>query len=304
MHVLLLVNASASSVTARTRVVIQKRLKHDHRVEIAETDRRGHATSLARGAAQRGVEVVVTLGGDGTVNEAANGLAGTATALAVLPGGSTNVFARTLRLPDDPIAATEVVLAALAAGRVDRVGLGIVNGRYFTFHAGLGFDAAVVEQVEKRSGLKRYAGHPLYLWAGLRTWTTHYDHHRPRMRLVYGNGTATEDARFAVVLNTDPYTFLGSRGLSLDPEATLERPLSVVALRSLRAVPLLRMLASALGRGRYLARAAGVDRRSGVTRLTVQGWGPFPYQVDGDFMGESEELEFEWRPGVLSLVRP
>src|ERR1700682_6159201 len=102
MRVLLIVNASASSVTARARVVIQKALSADHQVTVAETSRRGHATRLAQGAAADGADVVVVLGGDGTLNEAANGLAGTATALGVLPGGSTNVFARTLGMTNDP----------------------------------------------------------------------------------------------------------------------------------------------------------------------------------------------------------
>ena len=106
LKVLLLVNSSASSVTARGRVVIQKALSADHDVTLAETSRRGHATRLAQGAAADGVDVVVVLGGDGTLNEAANGLAGTSSALAALPGGSTNVFARTIGLPNDPIEAT------------------------------------------------------------------------------------------------------------------------------------------------------------------------------------------------------
>ena len=105
MKVLLIVNPSASSVTARTRIVIQKALSADHRLEVSATTRRGHATRLAQSAANDGIDVVVVLGGDGTLNEAANGLAGSETALAAVPGGSTNVFARTLGLPDDPTAA-------------------------------------------------------------------------------------------------------------------------------------------------------------------------------------------------------
>ena len=149
MKILLIVNASASSVTARTRVVIQKALSADHEVELAETARRGHATRLARGAVSRGTDVIVVLGGDGTLNEAANGVAGTSTALAPLPGGSTNVFARTLGLPDDPVHATAVTLDALEASSVRLVELGSANGRYFLFHCGVGYDAAVVSQVER-----------------------------------------------------------------------------------------------------------------------------------------------------------
>src|ERR1700694_4362073 len=114
MRLLLLVNTSASSVTPRGRVVIQKALSADHDVHVTETGRRGHATRLALGAAAEKVDVVVVLGGDGTLNEAANGLAGTETALAVLPGGSTNVFARTIGLAHDPIEATGQLLGALA----------------------------------------------------------------------------------------------------------------------------------------------------------------------------------------------
>jgi diacylglycerol kinase family enzyme len=156
-------------------VVIHKALSADHDVRTADTHRRGHATRLSTAAARDGVEVVVVLGGDGTLNEAANGLAGTDTALAALPGGSTNVFARTLGLPDDPVEATGVLMEALADGHIDRVGLGVVNGRYFLFHVGMGFDAAVVEQVERRSTMKRWASHPLFAYSAVTTWFRYFD---------------------------------------------------------------------------------------------------------------------------------
>src|SRR5258708_19031465 len=134
MRLLLLVNTTASSVTARGRVVIQKALAADHDVTLAETSRRGHATRLAQGAAADGYDVVVALGGDGTLNETANGLAGSGCALGVLPGGSTNVFARTIGLTNDPIEATGQLLAALARPEsIRRIGLGSVHGRYFLF---------------------------------------------------------------------------------------------------------------------------------------------------------------------------
>src|SRR5688500_18749189 len=134
MRLLLLVNSSASSVTPRARVVIQKALSADHDVTVAETSRRGHATRLAQGAAADGVEAVIVLGGDGTLNEAANGLAGSTTALGVLPGGSTNVFASTIGMTNDAVEATGELLAAMAASSRRRIGLGSVNGRYFLFN--------------------------------------------------------------------------------------------------------------------------------------------------------------------------
>jgi diacylglycerol kinase family enzyme len=304
VKLLLLVNTSASSVTARTRVVIQKALAADHQVTVAETSRRGHAIRLAQGAAADGLDVVAVLGGDGTLNEAANGLAGTATALAVLPGGSTNVFARTIGLPNDPIEATGVLLASLQRRSLRRVGLGSVNDRYFLFHVGMGFDAAVVAQVEKRSGLKRFAGHPLFVWAAVTTWLRHYDHSQPRFAVHLADGTVVDDAYFAVCLNSNPYTFLGNRPLELAPGLTLDDPLTLFTMRSLSLPTLLTAAASALRQGDHLRHQRHVDHRTGVRQAVVTGHGPFPYQVDGDYLGETERLVLRDEPDILTLVLP
>ncbi|MFZ6005731.1 MAG: diacylglycerol/lipid kinase family protein [Actinomycetota bacterium] len=304
MKVLLLVNSSASSVTARSRVVIQKALSADHDVTVAETSRRGHATRLAQGAAGSGTEVVVVLGGDGTLNEAANGLAGSSCALAPLPGGSTNVFARTIGLPNDPIEATGDLLDALARRTIRRVGLGVVNGRYFLFHVGMGFDAAVVAQVERRSGLKRYAGHPLFVYAGFDTWIRHYDRSRPRFAVHHADGSVTDDGYLAICLNTNPYTYLGNRPLNLAPEATLDRGLAMVTLRTLAFARTMRIIGSALGSGKYLRNNRWTDYRHDLDSVVVEGYGPFPYQVDGDHLGDTERLEISHAPEILDLVMP
>ena len=304
MKILLLVNSSASSVTARARVVIRKALSADHEVTLAETTRRGHATRLAMGAAAAGTDVVVVLGGDGTLNEAANGLAGTDTALAPLPGGSTNVFARQLGLPDDPIEATGDLLAALDADTIRPIGLGLVNGRYFVFHVGIGFDAALVAQVERRAALKRYAGHALFAYAGLDTWARHYDRSRPHFALHHADGSVVDDAYMTVVLNTNPYTYVGNRPFNLAPDATLDRPLTSVSVRSMRTLRFLSLMSSALGSGARLRSSKWVDYRPDVSALTVKGFGPFPYQVDGDYLGEIDELVFRHEPDALRLVLP
>ena len=310
---MLLVNSSASSVTPRSRVVIQKALSADHEVTLAETSRRGHATRLAQGAAAAGTEVVVVLGGDGTLNEAANGLAGSDCALAALPGGSTNVFARTIGLPNDPIEATGVLLDALARRSIRRVGLGAVNGRFFLFHTGVGFDAAVVAQVERRAGLKRYAGHPLFVYAGFTTWARHFDRSRPRFAVHFDadvtdgsvvGGSVVDDGYLTIVMNTNPYTYLGNRPLDLAPETTLDRGLTSVTLRTMSAFRLLRVVGSALTNGKALRRSRWVDIRSDIEGLTIRAYGPVPYQVDGDYLGEVEELTFRHEPAVLDLVLP
>lgn len=304
MRVLLLVNPFASSVTARSRVVIQKALSADHDVTLAETNRRGHATRLAQSAAASGAQVVVALGGDGTLNEAANGLAGTDCALAALPGGSTNVFARTIGLPNDPIEATGQLLDALERGRIDRVGLGTVNGRYFLFHLGIGFDAAVVSQVERRANLKRYAGHPLFVYAALATWMRHYDRTKPRFAVRFGDGSVVDDAYFGICLNTNPYTYLGNRPLNIAPEATLDRGLAMLTVRTLQFGRTMRVVGSALAGGRHLRHSRWTDHRVDLSEITIEGYGPFPYQVDGDYLGEIERLEIRHVPEVLDLVRP
>ena len=305
MRLLLIVNTSASSVTARGRVVIQKALAADHEVTMVETSRRGHATRLAQGAAASGHDVVVVLGGDGTLNEAANGLAGTETALGVLPGGSTNVFARTIGLTNDPIEATGEILAALARpGAIRPIGMGSVNGRYFLFHVGVGFDAAVVEQVERRSGLKRWAGHPLFVYAGFATWLRHYDRSRPGFTVEFKDGETIPDGYLAICQNTNPYTFLGNRPLNLNPAAGLERSLTLATFRRLDPVTLLGVIASAAGYGPPLRRFRRLDRRDDLDGFTLRANWALPYQVDGDHLGTAEEFVFRYEPGVLGLVMP
>lgn len=304
MRLLLIVNTSASSVTARGRVVIHKALAADHEVTVAETSRRGHAARLAQGAAAGGYGAVVVLGGDGTLNEAANGLAGSATALAVLPGGSTNVFARTIGLANDPIEATGQLLASLGSMSIQRIGLGSVNGRYFLFHVGVGFDAAVVAQVERRGDLKRWAGHPLFVYAGFATWFRHYDRRRPGVSVEFDNGEVIHDGYLTICLKTNPYTFLGNRALNLAPQAGLDSSLSLVTFRTLKFFTVLRVIASAAGVGRPPERLRRIDHRSGLEGFVVRGHRAVPYQVDGDHLGDGMEFAFRYERAVLDLVVP
>jgi diacylglycerol kinase family enzyme len=291
-------------VTARARVVIRKALSADHDVTVAETTRRGNATRLAQDAAAGGYDTVVVLGGDGTLNEAANGLAGSDTALATLPGGSTNVFARTLGVAQDPVEATGELLLALARGSRRRIGLGSVNGRYFLFHVGMGFDAAVVSQVERRAALKRYAGHPLFIWAAFSTWFRHYDRSRPRLRVELPGLPPIDDGYMAICLNSNPYTYLGSIPMNLAPDADLDRGLVMATFRSLQFGPFLGLVASVLRRGSHFRRHHSVDYRTDLTEATVVGHGPLPYQVDGDYLGEAHRLEFRHEPDALTVVVP
>jgi diacylglycerol kinase family enzyme len=311
VRLLLLVNASASSVTARTRVVIQKALSADHDVSVAETSRRGHATHLAQGAAAERCDAVIVLGGDGTLNEAVNGVVGTDTALGVLPGGSTNVFARTIGMQDDAIEATGQLLTALGAGSIKSAGLGCVNGRYFLFHTGIGFDAAVVERVERRSSLKRYAGHALFVSSAVSTYVRGFDRRHPAfsLRVDQPPGPSVTDSYFTICFNTSPYTYLGIRPLDVAPGTSLDTPLTLVSFRGLHLRELVPTAAAALGLGgaaasRWAARSRKVVRTTGVQAATVEGFRPVPYQVDGDYLGETRRLDLSHAPDAVRLILP
>ncbi len=350
MRVLLLANGTASSVTARTRVLIKTLLNDRYEVELALTQHRGHASRLAYEAAMSGIDAVVVLGGDGTLNEVANGLAGTKCALAALPGGSTNVFARTIGTDDDPLVATTTICNALDEGRIELIGLGEAtpgagavsheqtrptdpsspNSRLFLFHCGIGFDAAVVNRVERRPKLKRYLAHPLYMMAAVETWLRS-EHRNTKMTVSHnssgparasdsvsasnlasdGNDNAASSctdgitSSFTVVLNTDPYTYLGSLPLSLAPAANLQNGLSVIALRSTKASVVARTLAGALKNSDGLSQldSTVLHRVDNLTELTVCATG-IGYQIDGEYLGKTDCLQFTHRPRILPVVIP
>ena len=303
MRILLVVNSFASSVTARNTVVVQRRLAIGNDVEVVETNRRGHATRFAHDAARRGIDVVIGYGGDGTLNEVATGIAGSETALGVLPGGSTNVFARTLGLPNDPVVAADRLALGIEAVDVRRIGLGRVNGRFFCFHTGIGYDAAVVKAVERHASLKRWLGHPLFISAALNTWARGYDRHTPHFRLRTDGDRTIDDGYFSIVLNTNPYTYLGNRPLGLSPAATLDNPFVVVTFRTMRVLPILRGLGAAL-RGGGVRESAHVIEWRDVHHMVVEHEQPFPYQLDGDYLGDVNRLEFDFVPDAVRLVFP
>ncbi|MGZ4796502.1 MAG: diacylglycerol/lipid kinase family protein [Acidimicrobiia bacterium] len=305
MRILLIVNATASSVTARRRVIIQKALGADHDLEVVETSRRGHAARLARGAAADGVEVVAVLAGDGTLNEAADGLVGTETALAPLPGGSTNVYARSLGIPEDPVEAAGQLLDALERKSFRRIGLGRIGDRHFLFHCGVGFDAAVVESVERRAAFKRYAAHPLFVLAAFDTWLRTYDHSHGRFAVTFPDGETVPDATFVIISKTSPYTYLGHRPIVVAPAATLDSALSFTIIRSRHTPSILSVVARAFLSTKALHRQRDVVQRDGVTAATISSSEePFPYQVDSDYLGDVRRLDVAFVPDALTLVAP
>ena len=309
MRVLLVVNPTASSVTPRVRADVEGVLRAAHAVDVdvAETTRRDHAATLARDAVRDGYDVVAVLAGDGTLNEAGGGLAGSGVALAPLPGGSTNVFARTLGLAYKPEVAARQVVDALARGSRRRIGLGAATApgaapRYFLFHLGIGFDAAIIRRMEQHSAVKRYFAHPAFAATTLSTWFRHYD--RSSLIAFTVDGVVIGEGPYAVISNSDPYAYVGRRPLRIAPEASLDHELTLTVLRTLRPAVVARAAAAAVGRTTFLTTSPEIVQRAHVTSVDVAAERPFPWQVDGDYLGEVDHLAVEYAADCLTVVVP
>lgn len=291
-------------MNAKARRAAEGALVDAHDVTIVETKARDHATTLAAEAAAAGAEVVVVLGGDGTVNEAANGLMGTGVALAPLPGGSTNVFARTVGFHKKIGKAAPQLRSALAQGSFRSMSVGVVNGRRFLFHVGLGYDAVVVAQVERRAALKRKIGQAIFVYASFATWFRHFDRKNPHFSLRFSDGTSVDDGFYAICMNTSPYTFFGPRALTLSQDTGPGKGIAAVTVRKLRLGTMLGLFSSAMGSGKRLRANKNVDHHSGLRDFTMVGHRPVAYQVDGDYLGEVEELRITYELDALRLVAP
>src|SRR2546421_4646015 len=134
----LITNLAAEATSPRVKEVIVKALSSDLRLEVLDTAAPGHATALASEAARNGCELVVAFGGDGTMNEVANGMVGSDTPLAILPGGNANVVCRNLGLPADIVEATGRLLNGLREPNTRRISVGRTGGRCFLVSCGLG----------------------------------------------------------------------------------------------------------------------------------------------------------------------
>jgi len=332
VRVLVIANPRATSTTARQRDVLVHALAADAKLEVEETANRGHAAALACRAMRDRVDVVVALGGDGTVNEVVNGLLTDGVhpdlpALGVVPGGSTNVFARALGLPNDPFEATSMLIDAMANRRTQRIGLGLADGRYFLFTAGIGYDAAVVAAVEAHRRRGKTSSHRLYVRTAVSTYFRQ-DHRHPRLRLELADGGVIDGLHMALVTNCDPWTYLGNTPLSPTPQASFATGLDVYARTRMGAVGLLLAASSMLNRSKPPATERLVTdrakrlpwplRRSRRSPSSTVKFGariehdldsfvlsssrPMPFQVDGDALDFRERVEFRSVPRAIEVL--
>jgi diacylglycerol kinase family enzyme len=302
-RMLIIVNPYATTVSDRLRHLVVYALQGRYEVDAVDTEARGHAIELCREAAHEGYDVVVAFGGDGTVNEAANGLRGSPTPLTCLPGGSANVYGKILGIPGELVDATEHLLAMADDWRPRKVDLGVVNGRCFTFASGLGLDASVVQRVDSNPHLKARFGAYYFTWAAISTFTRRYIIKPPRLSVELGEGK--HPGVTAIIQNGSPFTYFKDRpievaeGLELD-SGTLETSV----LHRARPFDMPSIAYRAFSRRAHIARHPQVTPLGEALELSVLSTDgqPLPLQVDGDYLGEVMQAHYSVLPRALSVV--
>ncbi len=299
-RVLLIVNPVARTVSKPTLAVIEKALSADFRLEVSETKERGHANELAAQAIADGIDLVVVFSGDGTINEVVNALAGTDTALGVIPGGATNILVRALDLPIDPVEATGVLITKALDDEAFRLNLGRADGHYFAVNCGAGVDAAAMKRLDdkfpKTKAKFDRAAFRAVAWELL----TGYAGRSPDLEVSIDGGDATPSLS-VMVGRTDPYTYYKDRGLRMTPEASLDSGLDVLSVRklALRSVP--RIAWQVFGSARHV-KGRDIEYAHDANHVLVTSKDPFPVQVDGDSLGDHRRLEIQLAPEALWVV--
>jgi len=324
VRALLIINPRATAMSGRDAGLVVRELGSRLELETAQTQYRGHARELAAASAAQGYDLIVTFGGDGTVNEVVNGLMNarvpdysgppcappeapepaTATrrpAIAPIPGGGANVFARTLGVPQEPSAAVRRLLAAVESGTRRTIGLGLAGDRYFTFSAGLGVDAEVVADVERWRASGRRASLMLYLRTALRRYYI-TDRRFPALTLDAAGHPPVTSLFMGVVTNSSPWTYLGRHPVRPAPHADFNSGLDVFALRRLRTLTTLAALGHMMDNNTQLPSGRDVVSAAALTEVTFRADRPIAFHIDGEYLGETEGVEFRFVPDALRVV--
>jgi diacylglycerol kinase family enzyme len=306
VRALLIINPRATSMTGRDAGLVVRALGSRLELETRQTEYRGHAGRLAADSAGQGYGLVVTFSGDGTVNEVVNGLmripdAARRPPLATVPGGSANVFARTLGLPPDAGTAVQRILAAVAAGQRRTIGLGLAGDRYFTFSAGLGIDAEVIGDMERQRAQGRRASVAAYLLTTVRRYYR-TDRSRPALTLRVPGRPPVGQLFAGVVTNSSPWTYLGSHPLR-PAHDDFSSGLDLFALRRLRTLTTLAALGHMMhARDGDLPTGRDVVSASALGELAFEAARPIAYHIDGEYLGETQSVAFRFVPGALCVI--
>jgi len=306
---LIIVNPYATTVSERLKNLVIYALQGRFEVEVEATESQDHATEIGRAARDGGYEIVVAFGGDGTVNEVVNGLAGTDIPVSFLPGGNTNVVCRTLGIPNDVVDATEHLLSLADDFQPRRIDLGMVDDRYFVFSCGAGIDASVVRKVDANPKLKAKAGPWFYSWKTISTYTREYMTNPVRLG-VEVDGESCEGVT-VLAQNSDPFTYFGNRRIHVCPNVKIDDgSLGMVVLERANQLDVMgvvpRLLSSRLptekhGQARLFEKMIEAKVRS-LPREGETEAETFPVQVDGDYIGDHKEITLRAAPAALSII--
>jgi diacylglycerol kinase family enzyme len=308
-RMLIIVNPYATTVSDRLKNLVVYALQGRYEVEAETTEAKEHATEIGREAADGNYDVVVAFGGDGTLNEIANGVAGTDIPVTVLPGGSTNVVCRTLGIPNDVVDATEHLLAVADDFRPRKIDLGTANGRRYLFACGAGLDATAAKHVDAHPKLKARGGRWFYVSTAVSGFYRRYLLNPATMRVESEQGTA--DGITAIVQNSDPFTYFGSQPVHICEGACIDNgALSVAVLRRAAQRDVPTIITRALTNRMRISDHRQIAHFEGVTEALITGTSrddrgslrPLPVQVDGDYIGDHVEIELGIEPGALTVV--
>lgn len=295
MRVALVVNPFATRVSEERLAEVRAELERVAELDVLLTERPGHATELVTGVSRSGADAVVVFSGDGGFNEAVNGLESDVP-IGFLPGGGASVFSRALGLPADPVEAARTVVEALEEGRTRRITLGRVNGRRFTFGAGVGLDAEAVRRVDAlgRQPDGKRPGDLAFAVAIVRALAAQRGHLEPELEIA-GLGRAA----LAFVANGNPYTYAKALPLPIAPEAEFELGLDLVAPVRVRRRTLVgtafRIVTGHVRSGPYLY---GHD----LDRVELTCDRPMPLHADGEDLGDVEHAVFEAERDAVSVL--
>jgi diacylglycerol kinase family enzyme len=299
---LLIVNRHATSMTATVTDLAVRTLAGVLDLDVERTQYRGHARELA---AATNADLVIVHGGDGSINEVVNGLMGLTDGrplIAVIPGGGGNVLARALGLPLDAAAAIRRVREAVAAGRHRTIGLGLADDRYFTFSAGLGWDAEVVREVDRLRAQGRRESVSLFMRTLVHQYYAGTDRRHPALTVEREGEPPVSGLFMTIVTNRSPWTYLGDRPLLPVPNPDFNSGLDLLALQRLRLITVLNAVGQMLyvrsrpPRGRNLLSVLGSES------LTLRSARPIALQADGEYLGETEAVKFQFVPHALRIV--
>ena len=302
-RMLVIVNPYATTVSDRLRHLVVYALRGRYDVEAVDTTGRNHATEICREAAHEGYDVVVSFGGDGTLNEAANGLAGSDTPLTALPGGATNVYSRVLGIPHDIVDATEHLLRIADDFHPRKVDLAKVNDRFFTFSSGIGLDATVVKRVDEHPRMKTRLGEYYFTYAAVTSFMSHYLIRPPRLSVEVG-GERFEGVT-SIVQNTEPFTYFGLREIEIAKDVALDDgALGGVVLRRATPFDMPPIIARVFAKRLQVTRSRLIDHYAGAEQVVVRSLNerPIPLQVDGDHIGDVTEARYSVMPRGLTVV--